>query len=119
MSGDDLRGDAAGPEGTVSRTTAESEDGHVVRLYRTDDNWLLTYEELYDEVDTQGAALPPDQWIDGKWDCHSYIVDACLIGIYDTVELLAAVVNRDTGETVVRYTNDCNEVVAERLVVHG
>lgn len=113
---DARRADTAGYEGTISRANAQSENGFVVRLYRTDDR-LLTYEELYDEVDAEGSVLPTEQWVDGEWDCHSYIVEACLVGIYDTVEVLAAVVNRDTGETVVKYTGDDDEVVAERRVV--
>lgn len=47
------------------------------------------------------------------WGCHGYIVEACLVGVDDTVEVLAAVDNRDTGETVVEYTGDGVEVVAE------
>ena len=103
--------------GTISRATAQSEDGFVVRLYRTDDGSLLTYEELYDAVDAEGSVLPTEQWIGGEWNCHEYIVEACLVGIYDTVEVVAVVVNRDTGETVVEYTSDGDEVVAERRIV--
>lgn len=102
-----------GSNAAISRATAESEDGNVVRMYRTDNDRLLTYKELYDEVDAEGSVLPPEQWIDGVWDCHGYIVEACLVGIYDTVEVQAAVVNRDTDETVVEYTGDDDEVGAE------
>lgn len=110
------KADMAPSEGSISRATAESEDGHVVRLYRHDDR-LLTYGELYDEVDAEGSELPPEQWIDGVWDCHGYIVEACLVGIYDVVEVLAAVLIRDTGEAVVEYSGDDDDVVAERKVV--
>lgn len=107
------------PVATISRSTAESEDGYVVALYRVDDGTLLTYDELYEKVDAEGSVLPCEQWVDGVWDCHGYIVEACLVGIYDTVEVLAAVVNRDTGETVVEYTGDGEEVIAERRVVNA
>ena len=47
-------------ERSISRRTAELEHDHMVRLYRADDGTLLTYEELYDEVDaTPGAIATP------------------------------------------------------------
>jgi hypothetical protein len=104
------------PVRTISRATAESENGFVVTLYRDGDGALMTYEELYEEVDAEGSALPPEQWIDGAWNAHEYIVEACLVGIYDRLDAVATVVVRDTGETVVEYTGDGDEFVAERLV---
>ena len=108
------------PERSISRRTAEVEHDHMVRLYRADDGTLLTYEELYDEVDAEGSALPADQWRDGYWDAHEYIVEACLVGIYDSMEVLATLVTRDVEGSpmnVVEYTDDEEEIVAERRVV--
>lgn len=105
------------PGGRIIRAEAESENGYMVQLYRTGDDRLLTYEELYAEVDAEGSALPPEQWRDGVWNCHEYIVEACLVGLYNTEDVVAAVVTRPTGETVVEYTDEDDVVVAERLVV--
>lgn len=102
---------------TVSRASALAEDGFVVRMYRFNDDPLMTYEELYDEVDAEGSALPTEQWRDGVWDAHEYLIEACLVGIYNTVEVVATVVNRGTGVIVVEYTDDEDEVIARRKVV--
>jgi hypothetical protein len=107
---------------TISRATAESENGFVVRLYRTDDGTLLTYEELYDEVDAEGSALPPEQWRGGEWDANEYIIEACLVGIYDIEEVLATVVQRHVDGKqvgVVEYVGDDDQVVAVRRVDQG
>lgn len=103
---------------TISRTTAESENGCVVRLYRNEYNSLLTYEELYDAVDSEGSALPAEQWRDGYWNPSEYIVEACLVGIYSIVEALAAVVHRADGTALVEYTAN-NKVIAERILTDG
>lgn len=89
----------------------------MVQLYRTGDDQLLTYEELYEEVDAEGSALPPEQWIYGEGNCREYIIEACLVGNYSTEEALAAVVTRDDGESVVEYISDEDEVLAERLIL--
>jgi len=89
------------PMGTVSRAVAQSEHGCVVRLYRASKDRLLRYAELYEEVDAEGAALPADQWRDGYWDAAEYIVEACDVGIYKRLEVLATMVTRYTNDTSV------------------
>lgn len=116
--GDPESGRESTPVRTIRRTTAESENGCVVRLYRNEDNSLLTYEELYDAVDSEGSALPAEQWRDGYWNPSEYMVEACLVGIYSIVEALATVVHRADGTLLVEYTAN-NKVIAERILTDG
>jgi hypothetical protein len=59
---------------------------------------IASYEELYEEIDAEGAALPPEQWRDGYWDAGECIVEACEVGIYRRFDVSAMMVTR--------YTND-------------
>ncbi|WP_163796922.1 hypothetical protein [Mycolicibacterium sediminis] len=101
-------------EGTIDRAAAVAEDGAIVRMYRHD-GLVLTYDELYAEVDAEGSALPAEQWRDGVWNAHEYIVEACLVGIYDQVEVLATLIEGESG-AVVEYSDDLDEVIARRRV---
>lgn len=95
---------------TVSRSTAEEEVDTVIALYR-DDDAVLRYEELYERVDAEGAALPPEQWRDGYWDAAEYIVEASEVGIYHRLNVLASIVMRYTDDrTVWTYEQMRDEV---------
>jgi hypothetical protein len=87
------------PFGRLSRATAKSEDGHVVTMYHNGDGELLTYEELAGELDVEAASIPAENWRDGEWDVGDYIIEACLVGIYQQVNAVARVVTRYTDGT--------------------
>jgi hypothetical protein len=81
---------------TVSRFTARVENGSIVSLYRFSDGPLKTYEELAGELEIEAAGLPPEQWIDGEFRVGEYIIEACLVGIYDRVDTDATLGTRYT-----------------------
>lgn len=98
----------------ISRTIAEREADTVVSLYRDNDD-VLRYEDLYDQVDAEGMALPPDQWRDGYWDAGEFIAEATEVGIYNRVDAFATVVKRySDGESLWTY-----EQLRDRVLPQG
>jgi hypothetical protein len=42
---------------------------------------------------------------------------ANLVGLYERLDVVATVVRRESGEAVIQYVNEGDEIVAERRVV--
>lgn len=92
---------------TIRRSLAEAELDQMIPMYRDGGEGWMRYEELYDEVDAEGSALPPEQWRDGYWDADQYIVEATEVGIYERVDTVATIVTR--------YANDKSMWTYEQL----
>lgn len=73
---------------TVSSAFAQSELGLTLSLYRDDRGWM-TYDELYQLVCDEAASVPAEEagWRDGEFNAHEYIIEACLVGLYDTINV--------------------------------
>ncbi|MGW8815553.1 hypothetical protein [Gordonia terrae] len=78
---------------TVSSAFAQSELGLTLSLYRDDRGWM-TYDELCQLVCDEAASVPAEEagWRDGEFNAHEYIIEACLVGLYDTTNVYARIV---------------------------
>jgi hypothetical protein len=45
-----------------------------------------TYDELADALESEAAGLDPEQWVDGYFEVHGYIAEACLVGVIERVD---------------------------------
>lgn len=78
---------------TVSSAFAQSELGLILSLYRDGREWMR-YDELYRRVCDEAASVPAEEaaWRDGEFNAHEYIIEACLVGLYDTMNVDARIV---------------------------
>ncbi len=47
---------------------------------------VVTFDELRDEVETEAAGLPPEQWLGGEFNFDDWLCDSLLIGTIEQVE---------------------------------
>ncbi|WP_156432607.1 hypothetical protein [Mycobacterium sp. M26] len=77
-------------------------------LYRGRGDWM-TYEELFASVSAEAAAISPEEagWRNGEFDANDYIIEACQVGLYESVDVAPTIVTQ--------YTDGMNRWTKDRL----
>ena len=71
-------------------------------VYRLADGRLLTYDALQEEVNAeiQEQQITEEQGRGGYWDFHDYLIESCMVGIYESVHVSStAVIRYSDGES--------------------